>query len=103
MSLTKEILRITARYHPIGYSQLYEYLYDETLYGKRLNKRSLSTILSRMKKNGLLKDAGGKLSATNDGKAFLAKINSQIKTFFNSDKIGENRSKERRLIVIFDI
>ncbi len=52
MSLTKEILRITARYHPVGHKQLYEHLYGETIYGKKLNRNSIKTIITRLKKNG---------------------------------------------------
>ena len=103
MTLTKEILRITARYHPVGYAQLYHYLYEETIYGKKLNKRSLSTILSRMKKDGLLKDSPSTLSPTQDGKVLLERMGNGIRTFFNQHKIVDNRAKEKRLIVIFDI
>lgn len=103
MSLTKEILRITARYQPLGYIQLYEYLYEETIYGKKLNKRSLSTILSRMKKNGLLKNKNGELSPTSNGKIFLEKINTDIKKFFKPENIIDNREKPRKVIIIFDI
>jgi len=99
MNLTKEILRITARYNPVGYVQLYEYLYEETTYGKKLNKRSLSTILSRMKKNKLLKEQNGRLSPTSDGKVFLEKINTGIKKFL---KTG-SKTGIKNLIVIFDI
>src|SRR3989344_1139196 len=100
MSLTKEILRITARYQPLGYVQLYEYLYEETIYGKKLNKRSVSTILSRLKKNGLLKDKNGVFSPTPGGKAFLEETNTGIKKFFKPENIIGNREKPRKLIAI---
>jgi len=103
MSLTKEILRITARYKPLGYVQLYEYLYEETIYGKKLNKRSISTILSRMKKNGLLKNRDGEWSPTSKGKAFLEGINTGIKKFFKPENIIDNRERPRKIIIIFDI
>ncbi|MCR4279711.1 MAG: hypothetical protein NUV78_03175 [Candidatus Zambryskibacteria bacterium] len=103
MSLNKEILRITARYHPLVYSQLYEYLYEETVYGKKLNKRSLSTVLNRMKRNGLLKNKDGKWSPTAGGRVYLEKINTGIKKFFTPGTIVSNRRKFKRIIIVFDI
>ena len=103
MSLIKEILRITARYYPLGYSQLYEYLYNEDSLGKKLNRNSLYTILSRMKTNGLLKREDYKWSITSAGRKFLDKSNSGIKKFFRLEKVIDNREKPKRLIIIFDI
>lgn len=102
MSLTKEILRITARYHPIGYSQLFQYLYDETVYGKKVNKRSVHAIVNRMEKNGLIKKENG-WSITSSGKNILDKKFSTIKRFFDLENFHKNKAKEKRLIVIFDI
>lgn len=103
MSLAKEILRITARYYPLGYSQLYEYLYSENIYGKRLNKNSLHVTLSRMKKNGLLRNKERKWSITSEGREFLDSKKAEIRRFFLPETVIDNREKAKRLIIIFDI
>ena len=103
MSLTKEILRITAKYYPVGYSQLYEYLYNETIYGKKLNGNSVHTIINRMKRNGLLRKKSKGWSITAEGRTYLNKKDSGIKKFFKSENIIDNREKVKRLIIIFDI
>ncbi len=103
MSLVKEILRITAKYYPLGYSQLYEYLYDETIYGKKLNKNSLHATLSRMKKDGLLRNKNREWSITPEGKKLEEKKENNIKKFFKPENILDNREKIKRLIIIFDI
>lgn len=102
MSLVKEILRITARYYPLGYLQLYEYLYDETIYGKKLNKNSLRATLSRMKKDGLLGNKNREWSITREGKELIEGKNTIIKKFF-PNRNTTKRSIEKRLIIIFDI
>jgi DNA-binding transcriptional regulator PaaX len=99
MSLTKEILRITARRYPLGYGQLYDYLYGKN---GRLNENSLRSILSRMKKDGLLRNKDRKWSITTEGEELLARRNTDIKRFFPRQKLV-TRSKEKKLIVIFDI
>lgn len=103
MSLTKEILRITARYHPIGYSQLFEYLYNETVYGKKLNENSVRTIVKRMEKKGLIKQNSKKWLPTTSGSKRLEEKRSDIKRFLSREGIAQNRQKEKKLIVIFDI
>ncbi|MEX2013847.1 MAG: hypothetical protein WD896_00645 [Parcubacteria group bacterium] len=103
MSLTKEILRITAKRYSVGYPQLYEYLYDETAYGKKLNKNSLHATLSRMKKTGLLINKNGEWSITSEGKTSLDKKNSGIKKFFRRENVLDNREKSKNLIITFDI
>src|SRR3989344_2780925 len=103
MSLVKEILRITAKRYPLGYSQLYEYLYDETIYGKKLNKNSLHATLSRMKKEGLLRNKNREWSITPEGKEFAEKKDKDIKKFFRSENVINNREKSKRLVIIFDI
>ncbi|MCR4279488.1 MAG: hypothetical protein NUV78_01985 [Candidatus Zambryskibacteria bacterium] len=103
MSLTKEILRITARYHPIGYSQLFEYLYNETVYGKKLNENSVRAIVKRMEKNGLIKKNGKKWLLTVNGGNNLEKRHLVIKKFLNPKDVMINRQKEKKLIIIFDI
>ena len=103
MSLVKEILRINARYYPLGHKQLYEYLFNETIYGKKINKNSLYTTLNRMRRAGLLKDNSGKLSITKIGKIFLEKSRFRNQKFYKQEDILNNRAKPRRLIVIFDI
>lgn len=103
MSLTKDILRTVARYYPLGYAALYEHLYEETVYGKKLNKRSLSAILSRLKKNGFLKNKNGEWSSTPQAKLFIEKPESGIKRFFKQDNIHKNIKKPKKLIVIFDV
>lgn len=102
MSLTKEILRTTARYYPLGYKELYEYLYDETVYGKKLNKKSLRVTLSKMRRNGLLKNREGKWAITTEGEELLKVRNSDIKRFFPGLK-SQMKNLPRNLIVIFDI
>ena len=104
MSLTKDTLRIIARYYPLGNRALYEHLYEETIYGKKLNRRSLSVILSRLKKNGVLKNENGQWSATSEGKVLLnEKEPEKIQKFFSSKTFQANRAKSKKLIVIFDI
>lgn len=102
MSLSKEILRITARYHPIGYKQLFEYLYEETVYGKKINKSSVHTIINRMEKKGLI-EKGKHWSVTPDGKVFLNKEDTGLKKFFDKTKFHKNIQKEKQMIAIFDI
>ncbi|OHA88947.1 MAG: hypothetical protein A3C70_00330 [Candidatus Zambryskibacteria bacterium RIFCSPHIGHO2_02_FULL_43_14] len=103
MSLVKEILRTTAKYYPLGYSQLYESLYKETIYGRKLNKNSLSATLSRMKKDGLLETRNKKFLLTKEGLDRLDKDGAKIKTFFNQKNIADNREKLKNLVLIFDI
>ena len=101
--MTKEILRITAKYHPLGYAQLFEYLYDETTYGKKLNRDSVHTIVNRMEKNGLLRKYDERWSLTKEGKNSFNKKNFGIKKFFQSKNVIDNRMKTKNLIIIFDI
>lgn len=103
MSLVKDILRITAKYYPMGYGQLYEYLYDETTYGKKLNKNSLHATLSRMKKEGLLRNKNKEWSITPEGQGLLESKKAIIKKFFRPENVIDNREKPKRLIIIFDI
>jgi len=103
MSLTKEILRITARYHPIGYSQLFEYIYKETTYGKKLNKRSVHATINRLEKKNFIKKNNKEWSITGDGKISLENKGSDIKKFFKPEKVIDNREKPKKLIIIFDI
>lgn len=103
MSLSKEILRITARYHPIGYKQLFEYLYGETVYGKKINQRSVRVIVGRLEKRGFLETSKSQWSATPSGKRFLSQSSLAIKKFFDKNKVLDNREKPRNLIIIFDI
>ena len=103
MSLVKEILRITAKRYPLGYGQLYEYLYDETTYDKKLNKNSLHATLSRMKKEGLLRNKNREWSITPEGRKLAEKKDWDIKKFFKPDNIINNKEKPKRLIIIFDI
>jgi DNA-binding transcriptional regulator PaaX len=103
MSLVKDILRITAKYYPMGYGQLYEYLYDETTYGKKLNRNSLEATLSRMGKNGLLRNKNREWSITSDGRIFLEKKSVAVRKFFKRENVINNRGKQKNLIIIFDI
>lgn len=103
MSLVKEILRTTARYYPLGHRELYERLYSETTYGKKININSLDATLSRMKKNGLLKNKDRKWSITPEGKGILENTKADIKKFFRPEQVIDNREKSKRLIIIFDI
>jgi DNA-binding transcriptional regulator PaaX len=102
-SLTQEILRITAKYFPLGYNELYEYLYEETVYGKKLNRRSLSAILSRMKKNGLLATKDGEFILADSGRLRLENVSVVIKSFWNTDNARDNKKKPKKLVIIFDI
>ncbi len=101
--MVKEILRITARYYPMGYGQLYESLYSETIYGKKLNKNSLSATLSRMKKAGLLETRDKKFVVTKEGREQLDKSGTNKKSFFNKKDFITNIEKPKNLIIIFDI
>src|SRR3989344_6574339 len=103
MSLTKDILRVIALYYPLGNADLYEYLYNETPRGKKLNRRSVDAIVRRMRKNGLLRKTGKEMLVTTDGKNFLNKNASSIKKFFSHEQFIENKEKPKRLIIIFDI
>ena len=103
MSLSKEILRVTARFYPMGYTDLYEHLYGETVYGKKINRNSLRVILSRMKGQGLLIKDGGRWAITREGRKALAEDKKpDIKKFFQSGRV-RNQSKIKKLMVIFDI
>ena len=105
MSLTKEILRITARYSPLGYSQLYKYIYKEDLQGRKIpNKNSLYTTLSRMKRNGLLKRTKEKWTITPEGAELLNSKNQKqdIKRFFPKTK-GLRKNIQKQIIAVFDI
>ena len=103
MSLVKEILRTTAKHYPLGYKGLYEHLYGETVYGKKLNKRSLSAIVSRMKKNGLLKTKGNGLMLTESGKNRLEKDTGAMKKFAGDESYVVNKNTKKNLIIVFDI
>ncbi|MDO8565228.1 MAG: hypothetical protein Q7R67_01215 [bacterium] len=103
MSLTKDILRIAALYHPIGNAALYEYLYGETIRGKKINTRSVEAIVNRLKREGFLRKTDKELSVTADGQGFLNKEVSSIRKFFKPENILDNREKPKKLIVIFDI
>jgi DNA-binding transcriptional regulator PaaX len=97
--MPQDILRIIARYYPMGNRQLYDYLYGKN---GRLKMGTLSSTLSRMKKKGLLRMRGRKWSIAPEGRELLASKNSDIKKFFPNVKAG-NEDKERCLIIIFDI
>ncbi len=100
MSLMKDILKITARYYPMGHRQLYEYLYGKD---GRLNKNSLSSTLSRMKRKGLLKTKGREWTITPEGKELLeSRKRSDIRRFFSNHR-STSKNNEKRLIIIFDI
>lgn len=101
--MVKNILRITARHYPFGYQELYEHLYEETTYGKKLNKNSFSATLSRMKKKGLLITKDSKFAITPEGRLYLTKSIGAIKSFFNTKTYRDNKDKSKKLIVIFDI
>lgn len=103
MSLTKEILRITAKYYPIGYSQLFEYIYEETVYGRKLNKRSVHAIINRLEKNGLIQKKVKGWSITSSGKIILNSSGAVIKKFFNPGSFKEKIQKPKNQILIFDI
>lgn len=103
MSLVQDILRTTAKYYPMGYKDLYEHLYGETIYGKKLNRNSLQATLSRMKKEGLLSSKNRRWGPTSDGVTFLKKSGDGIKKFFKRENVLGNREKLRKLIIIFDI
>jgi|SRR3989338_3283622 len=103
MSLVKEILRVTAKHYPMGYGQLYESLYKETIYSKKLNKNSLSATLSRMKRSGLLETRDKKFIVTKEGLDRLDKDGERIRTFSSQKNITDNREKLKNLVIIFDI
>ena len=103
MSLTKEILRITARHHPIGYSQLFEHIYKETVYGKKLNKRTVHSIINRLEKGNLITTKGNAWHQTKAGKTYLEKEVISIRKFANRGKVRSGQERPKRLIAIFDI
>jgi len=103
MSLVKDILRTTARHYPLGYRALYEHLYNETVYGKRINRNSLEATLSRMRKNGLLTNKNREWSITSEGKTFLEKKSAGVRKFFKRENVIDNRERSKNLIIIFDI
>lgn len=101
MSLTKEVLRITARFYPMGYKTLYEHIYDETTWGKKLNKKSLRVTLSRLKKNGLLAHKNEKWTITQEGRELLSKQSTFERYFLPHKELDQRKNK--CMIVIFDI
>lgn len=103
MSLIKDILKVTAKYYPVGYKELYEYLYTENKNKEKPNKNSLSATLSRMKRDGLLEIKKGRLRLTKAGAGRLNIEPSIIRKFLSVDKKLARKKKQRNLIVMFDI
>mgnify|MGYP003393381075 FL=1 len=92
-----------ALYHGLGSAELYKYLYDEDPRSRKsLNKKSIRTILSRMKNKGLLKNKERQWSITAEGKELLKGRNSDIRRFFPSEKQTVKKAA-KNLIIIFDI
>jgi len=103
MSLVQEILYTLSNY-PGGYRIIYDILYDGKA-PKQSDKsfeNNLRNTLSRMKKNGLLKNDHKKWAITLEGKEFLNGKNSDIRKFFPSTK-NVKKDKPKSVIIIFDI
>lgn len=103
MSFVQEILFTVSNY-PGGYRTLYDILYDGKPpdQSKKSFESSLRNTLSRMKKNGLLKNSERKWSVTPEGKEFLSGKNFNTRKFFPSDK-KKTTGVSKNLIIIFDI
>lgn len=104
MSLIQEILYTVSNY-PGGYRTIYNIIYDSQPPGEEAKKSKeniLRATLSRMKKDGLLKNKDRKWSVTPEGDELLKGRNSDIKRFFPTAK-GLAQKLQRNLIVIFDI
>ena len=103
MSLVQEILYVFSNY-PGGYRIIYDILYN----GKSPNQsdesfeRSIRNTLSRMKRNGLLKNSQRKWTITPEGRELLDGKNSDIKRFFSTRKVKVKRTA-KSLILVFDI
>lgn len=85
---------------------IYDVIYDAQPPEKskrRSFENNLRVRLSQLKKNGLLINKDNKWSITSEGKKFLEKKEKEIKRFFKSEDILDNREKSRKLIIIFDI
>lgn len=103
MSLVQEILYIFSNY-PGGYRIIYDILYDgkSPAQSDKSFENSLRNTLSRMKRNGLLKNDKKKWVITPEGKELLEGKNSDIKRFFPNEKTRAKNSP-KSLIIIFDI
>lgn len=104
MSLVQEILYTLSNY-PGGYRVIYDIIYDGQAPGKNKKKSSeniLRATLSRMKKDGLLRNKKRGWSITLEGEELLDRKNSDIKKFFPNQETFK-QDQEKRLIVIFDI
>lgn len=104
MSLVQEILYTVSNY-PGGYRIIYDIIYNGQPPGKEIRKSKeniLSATLSRMKKDGLLKNKDRKWTVTLEGEELLNGRSSDIKRFFPTLK-SQMKSIPKNLIVIFDI
>ena len=105
MSLTEDLLTILGSYHQ-GYSLMRRRMrgYQDHSFSRSVKEASgptLRVVLSRLKKQGLVKNERGIWNITDKGKEYLKK-----KLFFRKHKKrvnASNKSKSRRLIVAFDI
>ncbi len=105
MSLVQEILYTVSNY-PGGYRAIYNIIYQNSPPAKRewrSKENTLRVTLSRLRKNGLIKNNDGKWSITHEGRVKLSTRKNSIKKFFQPTKTVENRSKLKQLIIIFDI
>lgn len=104
MSLVQEILYTVSNY-PGGYRIIYDIIYDGLPPGKEVRKSKeniLRATLSRMKKDGLLKNQDRKWTVTPEGEKLLKGRNSDIKKFFPTAKRPPQKPKGN-LIIMFDI
>ena len=103
MSLIEDLLTILGSYHQ-GYSLMRRRMhgYEDHSFSrsvKEASDSSLRVVLSRLKKQGLVKNERGLWNITDKGKEYLKK-----KLFFRKHKKRLNApNKSRRLIVAFDI
>lgn len=104
MSLVQEILYTVSNY-PGGYRIIYNIIYNGQPPGKEIRKNKeniLRATLSRMKKDGLLKNKDRKWTVTLDGEELLSGRNSGIRRFSPTLK-DQIKNLSRNLIIIFDI
>ncbi|MDP2641845.1 MAG: hypothetical protein Q8P21_00935 [bacterium] len=103
MSLVQEILYTVSNY-PGGYRIIYDILYDGKPPGQKDKSfdRNLRSTLSRLKKNGLLKNTKRTWAITSEGEEFINGKNSDIKKFFPSVR-RQTANVSKNLIIIFDI
>ena len=102
MSLVQELLYIVSNY-PGGYRTIYDLIFDGERPGsdKEISENTLRVTLSRMKKNGLLKNKEGEWSVTDEGKEFLDK--GGWRSYNLPNKRSPRKTEKREVIVIFDI